>query len=333
MLFLIHGILILFFLIGIIYTCLLFTNAIEILGAKLKLGNSATGSILAVIGTTLPETIVPIVAILGSIILKKPTGSDIAQGAIIGSPFMLSCLAVSLIGVGLLFFKKKELNVDKNEVLRFYKYFLITYSVGILATFVHNYSIRILICAFLVFCYIIFIKRTIQKSKETFSEQETEELIFNKFLKSNKTAYFLIIFQILVSLLGLIVSTHFFVKEIISISQLLNFSPLLLSLIITPFATELPECINSLIWTKDKKDTLAIANVLGAVVFQSVIPMSIGILFTPWILDKTILLNSFLVILCSIFVSLAIIFTKRILAITLSVCILFYIGYIAFILL
>ncbi len=332
MLFLIHGILILVFLVGIIFTCLLFTNAIEILGSKLKLGNSATGSILAVIGTTLPETVVPIVAIVGSIFSNKTTGSDIALGGIIGSPFMLSCLAVSLIGFCSLLYKKKELNIDKKEFLRYYKYFLIAYIMGVLTTFVHNYSIRILISVFLVSFYIVFIKRTIKKSKENFSEQETEELMFEKLLKTNAN-YFLIIIQITTSLLGLILATHFFVKEIVAISQLLNFAPLLLSLIITPFATELPECINSIIWTKNKKDTLAIANVLGAVVFQSVVPMSIGILFTPWVLDKTILINSFLVVLCSMFVLLSVFFTKKIASISLFSCFIFYIGYIIFILL
>ena len=246
---------------------------------------------------------------------------------------MLSCLAISLIGFCSLLYKKQELEINKKEFLRYYKYFLIAYIVGILTTFVHNYSIKILISIFLVTFYIIFIKRTIKKSKENFSEQETEDLIFAKLSKTSNVNSFLIILQTTISLFGLILSTHYFVKEIISISQLLNFSPLLLSLIITPFATELPECINSIIWTKNKKDTLAIANVLGAVVFQSVVPMSIGILFTPWILDKTILINSLLVVLCSVFVLFSVFFTKKITPISLFSCILFYVGYIIFILL
>ena len=63
-------------LITIVLSCILFTNAIEFLGNKLKLGNSATGSILAVFGTGLPETIVPIVAFgecLGVIVFPDAT--------------------------------------------------------------------------------------------------------------------------------------------------------------------------------------------------------------------------------------------------------------------
>ena len=62
----------------------------------------------------------------------------------------------------------------------------------------------------------------------------------------------------------------------------MNVSPLVLSLMITPFATELPECVNSLIWVKNNKDDLALFNINGAVVFQAIIPMSIGIILTPF---------------------------------------------------
>ena len=61
-----------------------------------------------------------------------------------------------------------------------------------------------------------------------------------------------------------------------------------MSLIIMPFATELPEILNSVIWLKQNKDELAISNVLGAVVFQATIPTTIGILFTDWIFSKII---------------------------------------------
>ena len=331
--FLIHGVLILVYLIAIILACSLFTNAIELLGSKLKLGNSATGGILAVIGTTLPETVVPIVAIISAIIFQKPAGIEIAQGAVIGSPFMLSTFALSLVGFCLLFLKRQELKVNSAVILRFYKYFLITYVIGILMTFVHNYQIRILVCGFLMFCYLFFIKRTIKKSKEEFLENEIEELILNKIFCIKNVNLFFIWVQIIFSLIALVFSSHYFVKEIAIISRELSFNSVLLSLIITPFATELPECINSIIWTKQNKDELALANILGAIIFQSVIPMSIGILFTPWILNKTILLNTLFVILCSIFIILTTLIQKKLSSVIMAFCFVFYIGYIIFILL
>ena len=44
---------------------LLFTNAVEWAGNKLEIGEGATGSMLAAVGTAMPETLIPIVAIIG----------------------------------------------------------------------------------------------------------------------------------------------------------------------------------------------------------------------------------------------------------------------------
>jgi hypothetical protein len=43
-----------------------FTNAIEILGQRLNLGEGSTGSLLAAVGTALPETMIPVVALVGA---------------------------------------------------------------------------------------------------------------------------------------------------------------------------------------------------------------------------------------------------------------------------
>ena len=42
----------------------LFTNSIEWFGRKLNLAEGAVGSVLAAVGTALPETMIPIIAIL-----------------------------------------------------------------------------------------------------------------------------------------------------------------------------------------------------------------------------------------------------------------------------
>jgi cation:H+ antiporter len=59
----------------------------------------------------------------------------------------------------------------------------------------------------------------------------------------------------------------------------------LISLVLAPLATELPEKFNSVIWLREDKDTLAFGNITGAMVFQSTLPVSLGLLFTRWELD------------------------------------------------
>jgi cation:H+ antiporter len=71
----------------------------------------------------------------------------------------------------------------------------------------------------------------------------------------------------------------------------------LISLVLAPLATELPEKFNSVIWLRDNKDTLAIGNITGAMVFQSTIPVSLGLAFTPWSLDALNALSAVLALI------------------------------------
>ena len=51
---------------------------------------------------------------------------------------------------------------------------------------------------------------------------------------------------------------------------------------ISPIATEFPEKMNSILWLRKGKDTLAIGNVTGALVFQATILGGFGVAFTKW---------------------------------------------------
>jgi len=77
-------------LLAILVSCYIFVNAVECLGDAFNLHQGIVGSILAAIGTALPETIIPILAILFS---RSAGSHDVGIGAIAGAPFMLSTLA------------------------------------------------------------------------------------------------------------------------------------------------------------------------------------------------------------------------------------------------
>ena len=74
---------------------MLFTNAVEWIGHKLNLGEGAVGSILAAVGTAMPETLIAIVALLS----VSEGSEDVAIGAIVGAPFLLATLAMGLVGL------------------------------------------------------------------------------------------------------------------------------------------------------------------------------------------------------------------------------------------
>ncbi len=77
-------------------------------------------------------------------------------------------------------------------------------------------------------------------------------------------------------------------------SEALGLPAGLVALVLAPLATELPEKLNSLIWVRDGKDTLALGNITGAMVFQSTIPVTLGVLFTPWVLGPLNLFSAVL---------------------------------------
>ena len=74
----------------------LFTNGIEWFGRKLQLAEGAVGSVLAAVGTALPETMIPIIAILTG--GGSEASHSVGVGAILGAPFMLSTLAMFVTG-------------------------------------------------------------------------------------------------------------------------------------------------------------------------------------------------------------------------------------------
>src|SRR5215208_4356596 len=83
----------------------LFTNGIEWFGRKLDLAEGAVGSVLAAVGTALPETMIPIIAILFA---TSEASDAVGVGAILGAPFMLATLAMFVTGLAVLWAARKR---------------------------------------------------------------------------------------------------------------------------------------------------------------------------------------------------------------------------------
>ena len=94
------------------------------------------------------------------------------------------------------------------------------------------------------------------------------------------------VFQLVLGLAAIVGGAHLFVEELIHVAEDIGVEPLVLSLVLAPLATELPEKANSFFWVKDGKDSLALGNITGAMVFQSTIPIAVGLALTDWELSK-----------------------------------------------
>ncbi len=115
----------------------LFTNGIEWFGRKLQLAEGAVGSVLAAVGTALPETMIPIIAILFA---TGEASHAVGVGAILGAPFMLATLAMFVTGVAVLVVARNrhtgdEMQVDTGVLAHDMRYLAIAYGIAIGAAF------------------------------------------------------------------------------------------------------------------------------------------------------------------------------------------------------
>jgi len=88
--------------------------------------------------------------------------------------------------------------------------------------------------------------------------------------------------QVVLALGCIIGGAELFIDAVSSIGGRFNVPPLAFTLLVAPVATELPEKFNSVLWVRRRKDTLALGNMTGAMVFQSSFPVTVGLLLTPW---------------------------------------------------
>lgn len=277
----------------ILMACIFFSNAVEWLGKKLNLSQGVVGSVFAAVGTALPETIIPIIAIL---FYSNEKADQIGIGAIAGAPFMLGTLAFFISGLAVLVYTRLgrrtlDMNVNIKVFSRDLTFFLIVYGMAIFTALMHgSIIIKTIVAIMLFLSYGLYVKLTLSGEAEHIDELDALHLAM--LLKKQPTLY-LIIAQTLFALVAIVYGAHLFVNYVEAISISIGISPLILSILITPVATELPEKLNSVIWL-GKKDTLALGNLTGAMVFQSCIPVAFGMMFTPWVLDGVTLISAVL---------------------------------------
>src|SRR5438132_6706690 len=250
----------------------LFTNGVEWVGENFGLSEGMVGSVLAAVGTALPETILPLVAVL----LGHASGKEIGIGAILGAPFMLSTLAMFVLGVAVLIFarggrRSREVRGDRRVLLQDLGYFLAMYSLATVAGLFHHAWFKWALAIALLLGYVLYVRRHLRSPSEKVEEAEAvgevrplyllrivrrlqgrrEEGRFTPPTWASLT-------QVLVSLAGIVGGARVFVLGVDRAAQVFHLPPLALALLIAPVATELPEKFNSVIWVRRRKSALAL---------------------------------------------------------------------------
>ncbi|MGZ6827122.1 MAG: sodium:calcium antiporter, partial [Mycobacteriales bacterium] len=97
--------------------------------------------------------------------------------------------------------------------------------------------------------------------------------------------------QTLATLAVIFAASQVFVAQLDWAGPQLGLSKSVVALLLAPLATELPEVMNALIWVRQGKAQLALANVSGSMMVQVTVPSGLGLLFTSWRLQGPLLLS------------------------------------------
>ena len=283
-----------FFLILILIAAEVFVNALEHLGERLGISEGVTGSVFAAVGTAMPETIVPLLAIFAGT-QNQQLNEEIGVGAILGAPLMLSTLSLFLMALAVWKHRGSQghLTPERTGLTRDLNFFLAAFALAAVALFVphDNPAIRAMLGVVMVLIYFFYVMLTLKASAALVKDGHATEAEDPMFLAriGLPTNWATILIQLGTGLALLVAGAKGFIHGIEAAAPMLGISALVLSLMIVPIATELPEKVNSILWIRRHKDTLAFGNITGAMVFQGTLLPAIGILLTPWAPQKEVL--------------------------------------------
>ncbi len=266
-------------------SCELFVNSIEWVGKRFGIAKSAVGSILAAFGTALPESVVTLIAVVfGSNASQK----DVGVGAALGGPLVLSTIAYAFVGWSVISFRRRRsqgtvIDLDRRKLGRDQLWFLLIFlcnlALGHVAFRGKQWTGLIFLAAY--GAYFFYEMRADDKESAL---EVLEPLKFQP--RRSEPQTFWILLQTTISLLLIFLGSNIFVDRLEALSLALGMPAHIVSLLLSPIATELPEIINVLIWVRQGKEQLAFGNISGAMMIQATVPSALGIFFTPWVFDR-----------------------------------------------
>ena len=276
-----------------------FTNGVEWLGKRLNLSQGAVGSLLAAVGTALPESTIPIIAFIKG----GQTGEHVGIGAILGAPFMISTLGFFVVGLGAFLFARRRdsgltVDISHNQLSKDMGYFLFFYCLALFAAFMPFIWVRRVIALCLIAGYLHYSIRTVTDDCSVMGE--CAPLFLSRRADLPRMRW--ISTQVTLALMLIVGGAYIFVIGVEGGARYMGLSPLLVALVVAPVATELPEKFNSMIWMREGKDVLASGNMSGAMVFQSSLLPALGMISTPWAISGMALLTTIFAIAAGIYI-------------------------------
>jgi cation:H+ antiporter len=306
--FMLHVVTLLACAVAIYLSCEWFVNAVEWVGLRLKVGPLAVGTVLAAFGTALPESVVTFVAVVFG---SGPAQKDIGVGAAMGGPLALATAAYGVTGFMILTRRRNaaagrrsEDLGDTKKLARDQRWFLVIFVVKVglgLVTFAFKPALGLLF--FVAYGVYFWRELRAEPAPDESDEVDVEPLRLQP--RRESPATWAVAVQALVTLAIIFVASQLFVHALDAIGPMIGLPAAVTALLLAPVATELPEIMNAIIWVRQGKTHLALANISGAMMIQATVPSGLGILFTAWRFDGPLLLSGVITIIAMLFLLVA----------------------------
>jgi cation:H+ antiporter len=233
-----------------------------------------------------------------ALISANEGSEDVAIGAIVGAPFLLGTLAMGLVGLFAYMYRERRkqgvmLEAHAPTLERDLLFFLAFFGIAGALAWGPPAPLRIAIGIVFLCSYLVYIKLTLSGGGEVQGEDTLDPLVLDRRAAraEQDPPLALCLFQLALGLGLMVFGAHLFVEDLEKIAHSIGVDALVLALILAPLATELPEKVNTFFWVREGKDALALGNITGAMVFQSMIPVGIGLIFTDWDLSGNAILS------------------------------------------
>jgi cation:H+ antiporter len=267
---------------AVFLSSLLFVNAIEYASHMMKWPHSFTGAIVSPLFTSIPESIIFVVAVF---VRRGVTGSEIGLGLIFGEPFMISSIAYFLIFVSMMVSalaagrRLAGFAVDRTLRIPFF-FVLLLFPLTLIPGIFDAVPVRYATGAFFLALYAVYVS-SVRKQGSFEPSDVPDRPYFKMFGDSNG----LVLLQLIVSAILLYYGAGLMVSAISGISTASGISALAVSILIIPVATAIPETLSAMIWAYRGKNSLAIGSVVGEKVLYATFYPGIAMFLVPWDLD------------------------------------------------
>ena len=271
---------------GVIYwACEYFVNGVEWVGRNAGVSQNAVGTVLAAFGTALPESVVTFVAV---VLGHDAAAKNIGVGAALGGPLVLATVAYPVVGIMLMVTRwplsGRPIDLDWRRLSRDQGWFLLIFAGKIALGFV-AFAVKPWLGWLFLLAYAAYTWTEMRHADDA-SEGEPEPL---KFQANSATPHMAVaVLQTVLALVVIFGVSHTFVSRLSVVGPWLGIPSTVVALLLSPVATELPETMNAIIWIRQGKHRLALANISGAMMIQATIPTALGLFFTPWLFDAAL---------------------------------------------